>query len=124
MTEFIKEWALKAWELDRTLIGDLSGGIDPVKQMISCTVVDQHNVVILYDLPETCGLSDVRYHVVDPCKVRTDRFEFKEDGTIIMNGDPFPCPALDSFGSNISRLQSDFRRDYARAFKDINNKEV
>ena len=85
---FVKEWALKAWKLEGLFNGIISGGIDPVKRMISCSAKG-NTVSIKYDFPETCGLSDVRYHVTDPNRIRTDVFVFT-DGKILMNGKTFP----------------------------------
>ena len=84
--QFIQEWAKKAWDLDRDFIGTMSGGIDPPKHMIDCTVVGNSTVEIRYDYPETAGLSDVRYHVTNSHRIRSDEFMFTDEGKIIMNG--------------------------------------
>ena len=94
--ELLEKYALKAWKEDILLNGSMSGGIGPVKQMISLTVTDENTVKINYDYPETCGLSDVRYHVTDHDLVRTDVFDFS-DNTIKLNGKPFPDPVFKEF---------------------------
>lgn len=87
---FMKEWAMKAWELEQLFIGDLSGGIEGIKNLVDCFVAGRDEVIIKYRLPATCGLSDVIYHNSNPEKIWTDIFRFSEDGTILMNGKPFP----------------------------------
>lgn len=117
--EFLETWAKKAWELDILFNGDLSGGIEPPKNMRSCTVTGKNSVSIKYDLPETCGYSDVRYHVVEPHKIRTDEFLFTESGQIQMNGNLFPSE-FHKTDPWISEAASAFLKDYAAAFRNIN----
>lgn len=104
---FVKKWAKKAWVLDCDFAGTLSGGIDPPKNLLFCEMTSVDTVEIGYDFPETGGLSDVRYHVIDPHKVRKDVFVFTKDGRIMMNGSPFP---------GIERLADPWTADESNGF--------
>ena len=114
--EFVEKWALEAWNAEIGFNGTLSGGIDPVKQMVLCAV-EGNTATIKYVYPETCGLSDVIYHVEDPYRVRTDVFEFKENGDIYAGDQPFP-----GFYDNEPWLKEEikrFRERYAAALKEL-----
>ena len=119
--EFIQEWAKKAWDLDGDFIGTMSGGIDPPKHMIDCTVVGNSTVEIRYDYPETAGLSDVRYHVTNPHRVRSDEFMFTDDGQIIMNGVPFPGAQYKDEPWTADEAK-EFEKEYAAAFEELQMK--
>lgn len=90
--EFMVLWAKKAFDLTIDFEGTLSGGIVPPKRLISCTVRGNNTVEMQYDLPGTCGLSDVRYHVTDPTRIRTEVFVFTDDGKVFLDGTEFPGP--------------------------------
>ena len=116
--EFIQEWAKKAWDLDGDFVGTMSGGIDPPKHMINCVVVGNSTVEIGYDYPETAGLSDVRYHVTDPHRIRHDEFMFTDDGQIIMNGVPFPGSQYKD-DPWTEKEANEFEKEYAEAFEEL-----
>lgn len=107
-----EKWAKRAWELDRNFAGTLSGGIDPPKHMLSCEVVGKNTVEITYDFPETGGLSDVRYHVIHPHKVRKDVFTFTDDGLLTMNGATFPGTDREA-----DPWTADESKEFIKAFK-------
>ena len=110
--KFVEEWALKAWEQEMFFEGSLTGGIAPVKRLVRCKV-QGNTVSIGYKYPETCGLSDVRYHVSDHDRLRTDTFEFTEDGRILMNGNEFPgVYSTDPWTKDEAR---DFLEEYSAA---------
>ena len=111
---FIESWARRAFKEAVLFEGTLSGGIAPPKQFINCTVLGRV-VEIRYDLPETCGLSDVRYHVTDPDRVRKDVFVFTDDGRMFMNGTEFPGPYEDDPWTADDAAA--FRREFTAAFR-------
>ena len=117
--QFIQEWAKKAWDLDGDFIGTMSGGIDPPKHMIDCTVVGNSTVEIRYDYPETAGLSDVRYHVTNSHRIRSDEFMFTDEGKIIMNGVPFPGVQYKDDPWTADEAK-EFEKEFEAAFKDLN----
>ena len=116
--EFIQRWAKKAWDLESDFIGTMSGGIEPPKQMIDCVVVGNSTVEISYDYPETAGLSDVRYHTVNPHRVRHDEFIFTDDGQILMNGVSFPGVQYKN-DDWTSEEAKQFEKEYAAAFEEL-----
>lgn len=113
--DFVRTWAKKAWELDCALVGTMSGGIEGIKIFADCFVVSEEKAMILYCLPATCGLSDVRYHNPEPKKVRKDTFKFLKDGTILMNGKLFPGEyEAEPWTEEEAK---EFNEEYAKAFK-------
>lgn len=87
--DFMLKWALDAWKLECDFVGTMSGGTDGIKNLVECRVIGENKVQILYRLPATCGLSDVRYHNPEPYKIREDVFEFR-GSELFMNGDTYP----------------------------------
>lgn len=89
---FMLEWAQKAFSLEDSLNGDLSGGIDPPRIIRSCTATGNDSIEILWKLPELAGvgIKPGGYHVTDPYRLRSDKFVFNNNGTILKNGRPFP----------------------------------
>lgn len=118
--EFVEKWAKEAWDTEIGFNGTLSGGIDPIKRMVLCNV-EGNTVKIKYVYPETCGLSDVIYHVTDPYRVRTDIFEFKENGELFMNGKPFPGECENDF--LLEDEAREFNEKYAAALKELKQQE-
>ena len=57
-----KDIALKAFNLQDFIIGTETGGIEPPRIITDVRCLDGQAVDIEYTYPETCGLSDVRYH--------------------------------------------------------------
>lgn len=114
--EFLKTWAMRAWEQDQLFEGDLTGGIAPRKRLVDCNV-SGNTVTINYRLPEACGLSDVIYHVTDPYKLRTDVFVFEGD-KILMNGELFPDERLkDPWLDPEEGIE--FQKEYAAALRSL-----
>ena len=121
--KFMLAWAKEAHELSVRFIGTMSGGIEPPKRMHEKRIVVHDNIVeIPYSYPPTCGLSDVIYHVIEPDKVRIDKFEFTDDGRIIMNGDPFPEDALKEPWLAADAIA--FLTSYSTAFVEETGKEA
>ncbi len=71
--------AMDAFELEQDIDGELSGGIDPVKILLGVQVVNDKTIEVKYTYPETCGLSDVRYHVANAGKELSKMYEFKNN---------------------------------------------
>ena len=86
--------AEEAFELEAWFIGSLSGGIEPSPITDSVTKNEDGSVSITYHLPETCGLSDCRYHNTDTDK-HTVTYALSEDGCRLLldGGDIFPSIA-------------------------------
>ena len=57
-----KDIALKAFYLQDYITGTETGGIEPPRIITEVRCLDGQAVDIEYTYPETCGLSDVRYH--------------------------------------------------------------
>lgn len=70
--KMIKEIALNAFYLQDYITGTETGGIEPPRIIKDVLCLDGQVVDIFYTYPETCGLSDVRYHHTEAGK------EFKE----------------------------------------------
>ena len=77
------------WDALDMIEGTLTGGIGPRRNLLSMEVTGPDTVEVKYDYPETCGLSDVVYHVLEPHKVRTETFSFTKDGIVMMDDKPF-----------------------------------
>ena len=77
------------WDALDMIEGTLTGGIGPRRNLLSMEVTWPDTVEVKYDYPETCGLSDVVYHVLEPHKVRTETFRFTKDGIVMMDDKPF-----------------------------------
>jgi len=115
--EFMMHWAKKAWCLSELLMGTMTGGIGPSKNFIDCVFAGDRTVKITYDYPETCGLSDVVYHVIDPHKIRTDEIIFSENGRIMMNGDPFPDKIKEEWKGWTMPEIKEFEEEYRKAWQ-------
>ena len=115
-TAFMRKWALEAWNLESFFIGTMSGGIEGIKVLDECRVVSGSKVQILYRLPATCGLSDVRYHNPEPEKLHKDTVEFR-GSKLLLNGKPFPG----NFYEENPWTEGDakeFRASYGKAFRE------
>ena len=85
MTREIKEVAKEAFELNDWLMGTKTGGVEAPRIMISCEDRGD-SVVIAWRHPETCGLSDCRYHYSD-LSVQEDVFSIDaEHNMLLLNG--------------------------------------
>ena len=120
-SSFRETWAMRAWKAEIGFDGNLNGGIGPVKQLHKC-IADGDTVMIQYRYPVTCGLSDVRYHVTDPYRIRTDIFHFTKTGRILMNGKPF----LDAFVASDpwnEKKAREFAKEYAAELMNLRKGE-
>lgn len=61
----LAEIAQRAFDTCDQLIGELTGGIEAPRIITGTECNDDGSVTIRWRNPETCGLSDVRYHNTD-----------------------------------------------------------
>ena len=113
-TAFMRKWAFEAWNLESFFVGTMSGGIEGIKDLDDCRVISGSKVQILYRLPATCGLSDVRYHNPEPDKLCKDVFEFR-GRELLFNGKPFPGSFYE---------ENPWTADDAREFRDSYEKAL
>ena len=59
------QMAIDAFDLMDWITGTITGGIEAPRIMINVEGQDENTVVITWRNPETCGLSDCRYHNTD-----------------------------------------------------------
>jgi len=101
--------AKDAFETADYITGVLTGGVEAPRKLLKARV-SKEGVEIDYTYPETCGLSDARYHDTRAGKTFTDVFSYV-GGKLAVNGN------TDIFGINgwndpdINKMASDF---YAR----------
>ncbi len=86
--------AKDAFNLFDMLNGHISGGIVAPRILLSATKKDDGSVAISWRHPETCGLSDVRYHYTDT-SAHTDIYSYDENGYLLLNGSSDPFHILD-----------------------------
>ena len=88
--------AIDAFDLEQHIEGTLTGGIAPIKILLGIQVVDDEAIAIKYTYPNTCGLSDCRYHVTDAGKELSSLYEFKNDKLYINGKEAFEsCDLVD-----------------------------
>lgn len=68
--------------------GTLSGGADGCRKITEIEA-DTDTATIYWHYPETCGLSDCRYHYTDPITCHEDKFTLRDDDTLIVDGTVF-----------------------------------
>ena len=61
----LKQVAIDAFDLLDRLTGSITGGIEAPRIKVNMEEQDENTVVITWKNPETCGLSDCRYHNTD-----------------------------------------------------------
>ena len=78
--------ATEAFEMTDLIRGELTGGIDAPRIILSVTERDDGSVAIRWKNPDTCGLSDRIYHHTDT-SVHEDIYRI-EDDRLTVNGSP------------------------------------
>ena len=87
----LKEIAEDAFETMNSILGNETGGIEGPEVLVGVKELEDGSVAVDWRHPETCGLSDVRYHYAD-LSVKT--FIYRLTGNILtLDGSP------DIFGS-------------------------
>ena len=92
MTDSIVSMVTEAFELQDWIRGTSTGGIEPVRNVLKVDVEnkgEETRVTVSWDYPETCGLSDCVYHVVDPHAVRKSVFVYKQNSLALEGGQLF-----------------------------------
>ncbi len=89
--------AEEAFELEAWFIGSLSGGIEPPPEVDSVIEDGNGSVSIIYHLPETCGLSDCRYHNTDTDK-HIVTYTLSEDGCRLLRNGGEAFPSITGWG--------------------------
>ena len=83
MNKQLKQIAVGAFELREYIDGTESGGIGPAK-IITNVTEDEDMVDIEYTYPATCGLSDVRYHVINHGKIFHETYRISNNKLYLM----------------------------------------
>lgn len=113
----MKELAVELFELINYLIGTISGGVEGPRIILEVSEVDDNTATVTWKNPQTCGLSDRRYHYIDQ-EVHTDTFS-KRSGTLFV-----PDVKIFSWGSEYPesrKIIEDFKAKYG--LEDIQGKE-
>ncbi len=83
-----EEMAIEAFELIDYIAGTETGGIEAPRILISAEEREDGAVAIKWQNPETCGLSDVRYHNTD-LSVHEDVYSYNGRNILVNGNNPF-----------------------------------
>ena len=79
---------IEAFQLrDRIVRGELSGGTEPPRDILSASEKDDGSIAVSWKNPTTGGLSDCTYHSADT-SVCEDIYRLTKDNRLTVNGMP------------------------------------